>query len=195
MLTAANSSPEGSGYWIMWNGRSIEHYDKLSQLEQKRQELTDACLHLKSLGITPTTNSVVWHWSWFADLKPDNAYLPLLKLMPGFYLHGRTEEDNRKAKESCCPQYPVVESDGSVLIEYGNKLVRCSNGYCTVTPYDSDTDFGYHIAARMHYHPAQMGQPYHCGPCYAETTGVLAWMEKYIPLCDVRTILEALEAK
>ena len=52
--------------WVTYKGHRVEHYSfPWAYTEDARRdalEILDRCKHLESLGITPTMDTVVWHW-------------------------------------------------------------------------------------------------------------------------------------
>ena len=56
--------------YVLWHGQEVEHYTLnwaySDEARQDAQELAERCLHLESLGIQPTTTTVIWHWEKYA---------------------------------------------------------------------------------------------------------------------------------
>jgi len=52
--------------WVTYKGHRVEHYSfPWAYTEEARKdalEILERCKHLESLGITPTMDTVVWHW-------------------------------------------------------------------------------------------------------------------------------------
>jgi hypothetical protein len=52
--------------WVTYKGHRVEHYAiPWAFTEEARRdalEILDRCKHLESLSITPTMDTVVWHW-------------------------------------------------------------------------------------------------------------------------------------
>jgi hypothetical protein len=52
--------------WVTYKGKKVEHYSfPWAYTEEARQdalEILERCKYLESIGITPTMDTVVWHW-------------------------------------------------------------------------------------------------------------------------------------
>lgn len=187
---------DSGGVNVLRKGVPVEHYsgtmlstDRTRPDPHQLRELRRKSEHLETLGITASTNSAIWHWSWFEDCTADSPILPLIRLCPALYQHGFTKRDSERAKESCCPQYPLVEPDGSVIVIACGIPLLIRDGEVSVADVQEDEiDGWYHVLARKDYHTAKCGQPYHNGPCYANYAGVKAW-------CDDHGINEAVIAE
>ena len=61
--------------WVTYKGHRVEHYSiPWAYTEEARRdalEILDRCKHLESLGITPTMDTVVWHWEKYQQGQGD----------------------------------------------------------------------------------------------------------------------------
>jgi hypothetical protein len=184
---------DAEGY-IYWKDRHVEHFNKPEQLnEDWVAHATPIITHLLSLGVTVSCSTFVWHREWFEGLKPDNVYLPLLRLLPDFYQHGFTAEDARSAEASHCPVYPIVEPDGSAMIVKGRALrFKKGEGISPSTIEKDELEGWYHPMAKANYHIPRMGQAYHNGIIYASSAQLVAWLDRYVGPENVAEIVNAL---
>lgn len=175
------------GIAVLRKGRQIEHYsgsllsdDGTKPSQHMLRELRETCERLEDMGVVCTTNTVVWHSSWFDDCPKDSPILPLLRLTPGLYQHGFTREDAENAKERSCPVYPLVEPDGSCIIIVQGIPLLIRDGAVSVAGVSPEEYGGwYHPLAAKSYHLARCGQPHHNGPCYASYQGVKEWFDRF----------------
>lgn len=184
----------GDGY-VSHNGRNIEHFNCRSQLTPAwKADALVRIRHLEALGVPVNSGTFVWTWSWWKGLTPDCPYLPLLRLQPGFYQHGFTVTDQANARKHCCPVWPAVEPDGSVAVVSNNKVVRFKKGEGpSLLGVEADYLGGfYHPMVAANYHTAQMGQGGPLGPCYANSHGLVAWLDQYIGVDGVGPIVDLL---
>jgi hypothetical protein len=78
--------------YIYWKGNQVEHYD-YPYADDSRQDLEDLairCAHIESLGLTPTTTLVIWHWNRYKDLTNEHPWLAFLKKSPGIWTDDST---------------------------------------------------------------------------------------------------------
>ena len=158
-----------SGY-IYWKGQSVEHYDfpyESSNAEQV-QDLANRCLHIESLGITPSTGTAIWRWEWMKELTAEHQWLDFFKHDPGLW------EGNDSL-------VVVMEKDRVAFFFNGN--VEYFNGIedfldAWGAEYDPE-EITYHKFASAGFGIPQAGQNEHNGIIYAPLTGVISLLEKY----------------
>lgn len=160
MINTKNESC--GGVWVMWNDHVIEHLNNYSLWTDELKVLLEKrCLHLENLGVPIDTGSVIWHWDWFRHCPINSIYLPLIRLMPGIYAHGRTEGDALILRACSVPPGRILEPDGSIVFTYKERAVLwCPdiNHAAVMGIHQDDLGGWYHPLAAIDYHTAWIGQ-------------------------------------
>ena len=171
---------------VLWNDTAIEHLsDYTVWTDELRLLLEKRCRHLESLDVEPTNLSVIWFWEWFQHCPADCLYLPLLRLMPGIYAHGRWQTDAELLEKCGVPPGRIIAPDGSVIFTHGERAVLWNpNGNIKASIVDNvyPTNSGWHHSlAEIDYHPAWLGQKPFLGISYATYHNVTAYLSQLHP--------------
>jgi hypothetical protein len=180
---------------ILWRGIDVEHFshDDESALLESARRLIEKCEHLESIGVPVNGSTAVWCSDWFDGMKADDPLKPFLSLTPGIYQEGMTEADHLAQREACCPGVghrdwtPEDAPTGRILWTLksgvyvwdarqpvGQRLSRLE-----IPGFEIAKDGMYHALFRRGFYSAKMGQPIHCGVCYADFEQVRAFLHAH----------------
>ena len=73
--------------YIYWKGIDVEHYDYpySDDSRQDLEALAQRCIHLESLGLTPTSTLAIWHWNRYKALTPEHPWLTFFTHSQGIW--------------------------------------------------------------------------------------------------------------
>jgi hypothetical protein len=67
-----NLTIDHEGY-VNWKGKAVEHYDSDWRWTDKArlaaEEVARRCQHLESIGVPPSTATVIWTWEKYAPVS------------------------------------------------------------------------------------------------------------------------------
>jgi hypothetical protein len=161
-----------SGY-IYWKGVNVEHYDFPYESSNAKnvRDLASRCLHIESLGITPTIGTAIWCWGWMKELTADHQWLNFFKHNPG--LPGLWEGNDSLVIVIAEDRLVLVNS-GKVEFFTGIKSFLDARG----VQYDPE-DAVYHQFVAAGFGIPKAGQGDNLGIIYAPLDGVIALLERY----------------
>lgn len=146
--------------FVYWKGIHVEHYsynDKTEEAEAAKT-LADKCRHIESLGLPVSGSKVVWCWSWFSNLRPDEPYLQLLAKLPSMY------ENTEGAIVFTGPAGECLQADAVMWDGSQRVLLTRSKPY---EPWDASDEFHYHGMRRKGFDILKGDQASHLGTCYS----------------------------
>jgi hypothetical protein len=167
---------DSQGY-IYWKGIQVEHYNRPTHPEMapNAKKLGARCMHLESLGVPVNGSTACWFFSWFEGMPSTETYKEIMSHCPNLYDH----KDGTQAA--------IVLRD--VAFHYDGEHWTSHQRILSDDPFHYDewdwrnhypeSNDGVQCLEDGGFLWADCGQPEHCGVCYADYAGVVAWLIKY----------------
>jgi hypothetical protein len=158
----AQLTQDANGY-VYWRGKHVEHFsfgrDEASE-QKEADRLAAKCLHLEALDIP--VGPGLSYWNWFATIKQEHPYFPLLRLTPSFY-----------------------EGDDGLLIIHSDKYyLICNHAYREISLNLGDPINHYHALLALGYRTIDAGQRSDLGQMYSSLEGVTQALDHHLPNSD-----------
>jgi hypothetical protein len=179
-----NLSRDGEGY-IYYKGIQVEHYSfpynpEGEQLEREAlADLLARCVKAEYLGVPVRTGTVIWAWSWFAEMDHTHPYLPLLRSMPSFWVKPTAEHPETNLPNG---YYNVGEDGHLLVIEDGKRWLQWDAEILMLHAWDppNPDNLGhyYHPMTALGWRIPNGGQVKGNGLTFATTEGITAFLER-----------------